>query len=200
MTAIISETNAYIRVMNDIKRRVDVAQAFLDLRANAIYKPTQIESAVLQIRMIAELVALGSIAAHTEIFKQHQMRFKGHWNPVDIFKDIERINPGYYPRPFKAIERDNGITDHQYLGDDEYLTKPQLIEMHGRCSDLLHAKNPFGKPANYKWYWEQSPIWLSRIIKLLNFHEIYLLGTERMWVVQMDVEDQVVMTPFEIVT
>lgn len=199
MTAIVSETNAYIRVMQDIKRRMEVAQAFIDLRANAIYKPTQIECAVLQMRMIAELISLSSIAAHTEVFGQHQMRFKDHWNPVDIFKDIQRINPGYFPRPFKAIEGPDGITNHQYLADDQYLTKPQLIEMHGRCSDLLHAKNPFGKPANYNWYWKQVPIWLDRIVKLLNFHEIHLLGIEQMWVVQMEVDGNVTMTPFEVV-
>lgn len=199
MTAIVSEANAYIRVMNDVKRRVEVAQAFIDLRANAIYKPTQIESAVLQVRMIAELIALASIAAHTEVFKQHQMRFKDHWKPVDTFKDIERINPGYFPRPFKPVENASGIIDHKNLDDGEYLTKLQLIEMHGRCSDLLHAKNPFGKQANYNWYWEQVPVWLEKIVKLLNFHEIYLLGIERMWVVQMEVDGRVAMTPFEMV-
>lgn len=199
MPAELTQVDAYLRVMEDIKRRIQVAGAFLDGSANAIYKPTQMECAVLQMRMVAELVALASLAANAELFSEHGKKFSRHWNLKDILKDIERINPGYYPRPFRSKEGSDGITEHVRLDEREYLTSAELESMHGRCSDLLHAKNPFGKKADYKWYAGVAPVWLEKLVNLLNFHEIHLVGTDRMWVVQMEVDGKPAMTPFEVV-
>jgi hypothetical protein len=182
----ITDTAPYIRVMEEIKRRVSVVDAFQSGVINAIYVPTNVESMILQIRMITELIALASLSANKELFESNSMKFEKHWKPIDILRDLEKLNPSYYPKPIKetAVNSPDGIVEHQPITEG-FLTKEDLVELHGRCGDLLHAKNPFGKQANYRYYLDNIPIWLSKIIKLLNCHEIRLLGDEHFHLVHM---------------
>jgi hypothetical protein len=53
--------------------------------------------------MILELIALASLAANKSIFEQNQLKFSKHWHPTDILRDIERINPGFYPHPVTEV-------------------------------------------------------------------------------------------------
>ncbi len=196
----IIDPSPYLGVMRDIKHRVLVVQAFLDGTASAIYVPTQVESMVLQIRMIMELIALGSLAANKEVFEAHSVKFTRHWEPSKILRDVGQLNPRFYPRPFRTAPMGlDGVIDH--IPVEGFLTKDELVQIHGRCGDLLHAKNPFGKGADYAWFRSMVPLWLEKVVKLLNNHEIYLLGDETMYVIQMSVEgsDDVHMTTLELV-
>ena len=55
------DINAYIAVMEEIKLRRDVVSALHDKRISVMYRATHVESMVLQVRMITELVALASL-------------------------------------------------------------------------------------------------------------------------------------------
>ena len=64
----------------------------------------------------------------------------------------------------------------------------ELIEVHGRCGDMLHAKNPYGKGIDYSDYnrYETMVInWVTRIKTLLNTHLIKPLGQDRIYKVWM---------------
>lgn len=56
--------------MEAIKRRTDVVWGLVDQKINAIYRATQIESAMLQLRMILELMVLASLSANKQIFDE----------------------------------------------------------------------------------------------------------------------------------
>ena len=58
------DTKAYNSVMEEIKHRTDVVSALSDQRISVMYKAPHVESMVLQVRMITELVALASLSAN----------------------------------------------------------------------------------------------------------------------------------------
>ena len=170
--------------MEEVKRRVDVIGACVDGRTNLV-GPPRVETAALQLRMVLELIALASIAANKELFEQQSLRFEKHWHPAKIIRDLEKLNPKFYPIPFQSVESNSsGVRDHQPLLDG-YLTKEELVEVHGKCGNILHARNPFSAPLNYEAFLAQINFWKNRVVKLLNAHEIWLLGDDHFHVVHM---------------
>jgi len=194
----IKDTMPYVRVMEEIKRRVFVIGACLDDKT-LLTGPPRVETAALQLRMVTELIALASLAANKELFEQQSMRFESHWHPQAIIKDLEKINPNFYPRPVKAGSSDSaGVVGHEPLKDG-YLTRDGLVEIHGRCGNILHARNPFGKPIDYDAYATDITAWTNLAVGLLNTHEIRLLGDDHFYLVNMTEpgRDAVFMYTFE---
>jgi hypothetical protein len=166
----------YVGVMDAIKRRTSVIYSFLRGASNALYRATNVESIYLQIRMILELIALASIAANKAIFEENQKKFHKHWNPSEILKDIEKINPNYYPEPIREVpSKIKGIVNDLVAVKDGFLTKEELISNHGRCGNILHARNPYNNNLDYQEYEEQIPKIMEKIRCLLNSHQIHLL-------------------------
>jgi hypothetical protein len=56
------------------------------------------------------------------------------------------------------------------------LTEDELVEAHGRCGALMHAANPFGSAIQYEYYEQKFLTWLTRVINLLNNHQVHLVG------------------------
>jgi hypothetical protein len=165
-----------------------------------MFPATQIEAMVLQVRMIMELVALASLAANKAIFEQNQEKFEKHWDPVKILKDVERLNPRFYPRPVIEIPSATpGVMNDLVDLADGFMTRQELIEIHGRCGNVLHAHNPYGRPFDYAAYERLVPTWMDRIMKLLNCHQIKLLDDERFYLVHMreEQDDRVHMYTFQ---
>jgi hypothetical protein len=123
----------YAAVMEEIKRRTAVVHSFLGGTSSDMYRATQVESIYLQIRMILELVALASLAANKSLFEENQKKFHKHWNPSDILKDIEALNPAYYPKPIREVPSERkGVVNDLVPMEGGYLTKEELISLHGR--------------------------------------------------------------------
>lgn len=168
---------AYVAIMKEIKRRTAVVHDLLSERLTVMYPVTQVETMVLQVRMILELIALASLAANKTIFEEQAKKFDKHWHPAKILKDIEGLNPGFFPHPIKeAASQQPGVVNALVEVKEGYLTRRELIETHGRCGDILHAKNPYGTSGNYKQFRDQVSVWIGRIIALLNTHQIRLLN------------------------
>lgn len=194
----IKDTHPYIATMEQIKRRVDAINACYDGRAKLAGHP-RVEFAALQLRMVLELIALASLAANKELFQQQSLRFEKHWHPSEIIKDLEKLNPKFYPIPFRASDPDSaGVRGHLPLTDG-YLTKEELVEVHGRCGNLLHARNPFGKSLDYARFLRDILDWTNKVVLLLSTHEIWLLGDGHFHVVHMTEQenDSVRMYTFE---
>lgn len=66
-----------------------------------------------------------------------------------------------------------------------FLTRDDLVAVHGRCGDLLHAKNPYGKSVDYSLYEKMVPQWMEKIKKLLNCHQVKLLDDSVSYLVHM---------------
>lgn len=167
----------YVSVMEEIKRRTSVIHSFLAGTSNALFRATNVESIYLQIRMILELIALASLAANKSIFEENQKKFHKHFKPGIILSDIEKINPNYYPEPIREVpSKKKGIVNELFKIKDGFLTKENLITIHGQTGNILHAKNPYDKQLEYQEYESQIPVIMGKIKSLLNSHQIRLLG------------------------
>ena len=195
------DIKAYIAVMEEIKRRMEVVSTLQARKIDLMYRAIRVEFMVLQVRMITELVALASLAANKSIFQQHKKKFEKHWYPKDILKDVESLNPNFYPKPIAQVPVNDTRTEIVLVETETgFMTRDELIEVHGRCGNLLHARNPFGKDADYDYYENIVPTWLKRIAKLLGSHRIKLLNKDRFyWVWMKDAKDgRVHMQPLEL--
>src|SRR3546814_6459149 len=67
----------------------------------------------------------------------------------------------------------------------DLLTKDELVKVHGICGNVLHARNPFGKPIDHESFAKDIAGWIEKVIRLLNSHEIKLIGDDHIYVVNM---------------
>ena len=180
------DTKAYIAVMKGIKLRTAVVRALHGKKISVMYKATHVESMVLQVRMITELVALASLTANKSIFEKNKKKFEKHWNLKKILHDVENLNPHFYPQPIVEVPLKNSRAKNKLENmETGFITCDELIEVHGRCGNLLHARNPFGITADYDYYDRMVPEWMEGIRKLLNCHKIKLLNDDRFYLVHM---------------
>ena len=93
-----NEIDLYCNLMYEVKKRIAVVQGFLGGQINAIYPRMTIELAVLQLRKMLELIALVSLVAHKDEYAKRHQKFASHWHAERILRDIEKINPDFYPR------------------------------------------------------------------------------------------------------
>ena len=194
------DIKAYRAVVEEIKLRMEVVYALHAKRISVMYRATHVESMVLQVRMITELVALASLAANKSIFEENKKKFAKHWHPKEILKDVESLNPNFYPRPIVEVPLRNSRAKNELVDmETGFMTRDELIEVHGKCGNLLHAQNPFGKDIDYGYYEKNVPRWMEQIRKLLNCHQIKLLNGNRFYLVHMKEErdDYVHMYTFE---
>ena len=183
------DKHAYLTIMEEIVFRTNVIEGLVSKEINMKYKATQIETMVLQVRMITELIALGSLAANKPVFEENLQKFKKLYHPKDILRDLENLNPKFYPKPIieTKTKGDSQIGEFVPLASG-FMTRDELIEVHGRCGNMLHAKNPYGKGidySDYNHYEKMVANWVNRIKTLLNTHLIKPLDQNRIYKVWM---------------
>ena len=162
--------------MNEIKLRIDVIRGFLENDWNAHYLIATVECIALQFRKILELVALASLVANREEYAKQRTGFRKDWKANKIIEDLEKVNPWFYPIPTKPKRLANGDVSslRQKSESDGYLTKDDYSILFDKCSDLLHATNPYAPTKNpYKRFMDDAPKWASKVVSLLEYHAIY---------------------------
>jgi hypothetical protein len=172
--------------MAEIKLRTTVAAALANGMVHVVYKATTIESIYLQYRKMLELIALGSLVANKEVFSRIYADFSKYWNAELLIKDIERVNPDFYPRPIiqKPSSRPGVYMDWDERPND-YLTKDDLIKLYKKCGAIMHSGNPYGSQIDYGYYESMVGHWGSRIKNLLNAHYIRLVNDPNLYLIQM---------------
>jgi hypothetical protein len=179
----------YLNLMEEIKKRYNVIRGFLTGRCNTLYKATNLECSYLQIRKILELIALGSLVMNKEEFAKYHENFDKYWHGGRILRDIQNINPKFYPVPIEEEDSNKPGIKAQFKNiTDGYLTKEDFIELYDRCGKILHADNPFGEKIGYSSYEKEVSLWISKIYCLLRCHQIHLLGDENIYLIHMEEE------------
>lgn len=82
----------YCNLMEEVKRRMNVINAFGSGASHALYKATTVESVYLQLRKILELIAFGSLVANKQLFSQVYADFSKLWNAKKLLADIEHYH------------------------------------------------------------------------------------------------------------
>jgi hypothetical protein len=184
----------YCNLMDEIKRRTAVIIAFGSGGAAALYKATTIESVYLQFRKILELIALGSLVANKSEFSKVYGNFAKYWNAQYLLKDIERINPDFYPRSIVEVPSTRPGTKMDWQDKkDGFLTKDEFLKLYEKCGAIMHAGNPYGSQIDYDYYEGNIQGWLDKIIGLLNSHTIRLVNDPNLYLLHMkeDRDDRV---------
>lgn len=170
------DINSYMNSMWEIQKRVSVVESIINNKVKFQYLAPKIESTVLQLRKILELIALSSIAANKELFEMNKKKFEDKWRVSKILKSIESINPGFYPKPIiEEKTEDEKVKAALINREDGFLTKNELVSIHGRCGNILHASNPYSSQPDYKYFQENIPVWMDKIMYLIMLHKIQLL-------------------------
>lgn len=181
-----TDIQKYISVMKEIELRIEVITLFLSGRRDAHYVPPTTESIGLQFRKVFELVAFASLAANRDEYSSVYSDFEEHWEAAKLVKNLRKMNPNFYPKPVVEVPSEDPRALHALKNrDPDYLTEAELVEAHGRCGALMHAANPFATAIDYPFYQRNFPIWLTRVMNLLNNHQIQLLGDPGFWLVHM---------------
>jgi hypothetical protein len=175
----------YANGMEEIKRRVKAIQIILNKESTTRTRQTDAEYLCLQFRKILELIALSNLVSNKEEYSNRYDKFASHWNGKRIIADIEKINPKFYPVPVDIIW--DAETKTIAFGDVHtgFLTKDDYIMIYDECAELLHAENPFGQPKDIEKFESNFPLWLSKIMRLLNHHLVHYYTIEKFLLVAM---------------
>jgi hypothetical protein len=190
----------YANCMEEIKRRTDVVYAILHGQLSTIYPITNIEFVCLQIRKILELIALASLASHKEEFAKQYQKFAQMWQAKRILEDLAKLNPKFYPVPTEQVlnQKTGEVLEVRAI-TKPYLTKADFADVYQQCSSILHAANPYGPPKQLPAVAAAIPLWIEKIINLLNHHHVQLYSSKhQLWVLMRSKTDgRVYVTLFE---
>jgi hypothetical protein len=93
------------------------------------------------------------------------------------------LDPGYYPRPVP----EEGDRSLQYLRGG-FLTQKQFERLCDRCSDWLHATNPFSRPKSCRSSANGVPEFRVRITRRLALHTVSLKGIDEILLVSVSMQ------------
>jgi len=182
----------YCSLLMEVKRRTEVAYAFISQQTHAIYLPTTIESACLQVRKILELIAFGSLVVNNEEFFRQYGKPDKLWRAKEVLEKVGKVNPEFYPEPIIQTPSDQpGVKMEWTDRGDDYLNKEKFVEVYDKCSDILHTNNPFRSrvEVDYDYYKSSLPKWMNEIVNLLNAHLVKIVGNTDIYLFQMGDED-----------
>jgi len=172
--------------MEEIKRRTGVVDFFLGGKGHALYQPTTIESICLQLRKILELIAFGSLVANKESYSAVYAKFATNWNARLLLRDLERVNPDFYPKPVVEVPSpDPKVRRHLENRQLDYMTKQEFERIYEKCGAMMHADNPYGSRIDYKYYLERLPAWRTQAVNLLSNHQVRLLNEKGFYLIHM---------------
>ena len=176
----------YTNQMQEIKHRISVIDYYLSGHGHAFYKPTTTESICLQFRKILELIAFSSLIANKSQYSAIHKDFESHWNADYLLKDLSRVNPDFYPKPVEEKpSKASGTVNDLIPIANGYLTKDDFIQIYKKCGGMLHALNPYGSKTGYHYFEKSFPEWRQKLIRLLNCHEVHLIGQTGFWLIHM---------------
>jgi len=170
----------YAWCMHSIKNRIIFLGEFLQGREPSFklkYLLPEIEIGAIQLRKSLELIAMASITANEAEYRAVNDAFKKHWHASRIVKEIEKINPDFYPQPIKQ-PHENGQATIDLAPKLDYLTKERFKQLYEWCGGRLHALNPYraDRDEGIKYKNDLQHIEDSRqqIVRLLNQHRTVL--------------------------
>jgi len=170
--------------MEQIKARTNVINAFGNKQTSTIFQETNVECVFLQFRKILELIAFGSLVANKIEFSKTYSEFSKCWNANYLFRDLERVNPAFYPIP--VIEKPKpGYPVELEFKKEEYLKKKDFLKLYEKCGKILHSTNPYDARIDYSQYEQSIQGWLTKITRLLSSHVIKLINDPNLYLIHM---------------
>jgi hypothetical protein len=181
----------YARFMEEIKRRQDVMRQVLSATIS-MPQMAAFEFCYLQLRKICEAFALACLTAHGDIPEVRTKLMQKTYNADQIMKQLDRIHSQFYPIP--GTQNIDLVTQRPIEVrpiTSGFLTKQELSQLYSECGNYLHR----GTIRQLLGSWEPTlnfekiALWNTKIITLLNHHQIQTSQADiQIWVL-MRAED-----------
>ncbi len=175
----------YCNCMEEVKSRVSVILGVAEGRVTIGREDFDAELVCVQLRKILELIAFASLTANKERYAEAHADFQSHWNAKRLLLNLERLHPHFYPKPVQFDRQDEKGIKHFADVTEGYLTRDEFVTLYQKCSEVLHARNPFRSDPRVINFDRSIKEWVDRIQKLLAVHYMRLAGSEKLWVVVM---------------
>jgi hypothetical protein len=167
-------------VLEEIKLRI-AAIDHCTLGFSGIAPPFVKDFCYLQIRMICELVALCCLVTHGDIKQSSSPKLQKEWSADRIMSGLTALHPHFCPMPIKLTKTASGV-HLQYIATS--LSKSDVLEMYGKCGDMLHRgnirkllKGQFPEHINYPEITKKA----QKLIDLLSHHVMVMHTGEQMF-------------------
>ena len=164
-----------------IRHRLVILDRLIKMELTTGIIGPDVEFVCLQFRKLIEQVAMISLIAHVDEYAQAQLKFSTQWNAKKILKEIEQINPNYYPVPARLKIDERGAYVDPIVNRD-YLTKDDFLELYQTTSSVIHAENPFTAKvksphtihaAFKKWYEKVYTLIVSHVVMLYQGEYVF---------------------------
>jgi hypothetical protein len=160
----------YADLMDEARIRIHSIRDIINARHLWVPRLLQ-EFVYLQLRTLCEEIALGCLVAHGDIKNRSTLK---RWDIPAIMKEMEKLNPDFYPRAVRMRFIPGGVHLDDY--NAPVLTKAELIKLWERSGAMVHrgsAKDLFsahGTPINV----QLDPVieFGQKILNLLEQHII----------------------------
>jgi hypothetical protein len=188
----------YINYMAHARDRVNFILA--NMRGNAITgnHHWDVEVLFFHFRRVLELIAFSSLAANLDVYAAAQKKYHEHYNARLLLRDVEKVNPNFYPDPI-ALERQGPTNVKVTRLTDGFLTRDEFLKLYEIASTVLHTPNPWSQKESKIEFGYTVEEWARRIQRLLAIHTITLVGNTQRWLIEVPdkgIPHLAVATPF----
>jgi hypothetical protein len=175
----------YANLMEEIKRRTDVIRRVL---GGGVVLPQMaaFELCYIQLRKICEVFALACLCAHGDIPEVRSKLLQKSYSVDQIIKQLTALRKDFYPVPTnQELDPITGQPVRTVPIASAFLSKDELLELYGECGNYLH-RGSIRQLLN-KWEpaldFEKIRVWVTKIITLLNHHQIQIGQSDKqLWV------------------
>jgi hypothetical protein len=189
------DVKQYCDLMERTKR--DVAGALQIMESTSIDIETRIGTAAVQTRKILENIAFAALVSNKDAGDRTEEELKDLRYPKDIFKDMGKIHPNFFPTPVEVRDPSRGKSFS--VKTKGVLNREKLLQIYRDLNPLAHSRNPMAKPVDLGYYEKKIPDWLEEIVNTLDTHQVMLLHhPDHFYIVKMqgDRDGSVQCTPF----
>ena len=171
--------------MEEAKLRIALIRSVLAKSTSVGRDDFDAELIFIQLRKTLELTAFASMSANKEKYATAYSKYSSHWNAELMLKDLERINPDFYPVPLKVESCGvNGVKNLGFVRDG-FLTSAEFIKLYNICGRGLHARNPYSTKDPTIQMGHSLEEWTKRIDNLLSFHRARMVDNVDGWIVTL---------------
>jgi hypothetical protein len=189
----IIDVQKYCNCMVEVRDRIGVVERVMN-GFTIGHQAFDAELVFIQLRMALEIMAFASLIANREKYSATHEKFASHWNAERILRDLEKVNPQFYPVPVNAPEKQPDGIKHCSAVTEGFLTKEDFVRLYDKCGKILHARNPFSTDGPRIALGYSVKQWVSRIQTLLRLHITHLVNGD-VWVIQLPAEGNVMGWP-----
>ena len=187
----------YRSLMEQLKKDLKGATDLME--TTSVDMETRVRAVGVQTRRILENVAFAALVSNKDALDKSSEEMGNLWNPREIFRDIEKVHPDFFPKPVRIRDLNKGKDRPFTVRTEGVLNREKLLQIYRELNPLAHSWNPLDEPVDYDYFMEKVPVWLGEIVNTMETHQVMLFHhPDHFYIVKMegDRDGSVQCTPF----